>query len=547
MIRHLRVRNLATIEDLEIRFEAGFSVLTGETGAGKSILIDSLRLIGGEKASPDLIRTGCREAVVEAILTRPDGAEMTVQRVVSEEGAAKAYGDGLLVPLKRLRDLTAGLIDVYGQNDHVFLLRLDSHLDYLDQQAGTLGLRAEAAGIAAGLRARWQERLDWKARERDRSQRLDFLEYQIGELGAAALKPGEEEELRAERHRLRNAERIRGLLDKAVALASEGEPSLAELAAKLQSALGELAEFDPAFADYREALAPAVIAAREAADYLAKARDGMEAAPDRLERIEERLSQIEGLKRKYGGALEDVQARLDALVAERDGLVRIQDMLSEADADIARLYAAYAAKAGLLSERRRAAAAGLQETIEREIGLLGMKKARFKVAVEPRPIPPDAADGARDAGWDEVEFLISPNPGEELKPLRKIASGGELSRIMLALKSAGRAAEGCPTLIFDEIDAGIGGRTADFVAQKLRRLARGRQVICITHLPQIASHADHHFRIEKRVEKERTFSHVRELRGEERVEEIARLMTGSRLTEAALASAREMLNREGGD
>lgn len=553
MIRHLRVRNLATIEDLEIRFAAGFSVLTGETGAGKSILIDSLRLIGGEKASPDLIRTGCREAVVEAVLTLPEAGgeaepgERTVQRVVAEEGAAKAYCDGVLVPLKRLRDLTSGLIDVYGQNDHVFLLRLDSHLDYLDQQAGTVGLRAEAAALAGQLRARWQERLDWKARERDRKQRLDYLEYQIGELSKAALKPGEEEELRAERHRLRNAERIGSLLDKALALASDGEPSLAELAVKLQAALAELAEFDPAFADYRDAMAPAVIAARETADFLARAKDRQDASPERLEQIEDRLSRIEALKRKYGGALEDVQVRLAELTAERDGLTGIQDKLAEADGAIASLFQAYAAKAGSLSEKRRDAASDLQDVIEREIGLLGMKKARFRIAVSPRPPAPEAADSVRDTGWDEVEFLISPNPGEELKPLRKIASGGELSRIMLALKSAGRTREGAPTLVFDEIDAGIGGRTADFVAQKLRHLARDHQVICITHLPQIASHADHHFRIEKRIERDRTFSHVRELRGEDRVEEIARLMAGSRVTDAARASAREMLSREDRD
>ncbi|MDD8027469.1 MAG: DNA repair protein RecN, partial [Acidobacteriota bacterium] len=464
MIRHLRVRNLATIEDLEIRLQAGFSVLTGETGAGKSILIDSLRLIGGEKASPDLIRTGCREAVVEAILTRPagvspsaalspDDAEMTVQRVVADEGSAKAYCDGILVPLKRLRDATAGLIDIYGQNDHVFLLRLESHLDYLDQQAGTLDLRTETAALASELRARWQQRLDWRAKEKERQQRLDYLEYQILELEKAALRPGEEEEYRSERHRLRNAEKIGGLLDKALLLASDGEPSLSALALKLQSTLDELAGFDPAFAEYRDALSPAVIASREAADFLGRYRDRQDVAPERLEEVEARLSLIEGLKRKYGAGLEDIQSRLDALVGERDDLLRIHDKLAEADAAIAALHAAYAGKAARLSDLRQVEAPKLGGLIEREIGLLGMKKARFEVRVLPRPVPLEAADGARDTGWDEVEFLISPNPGEDLKPLRKIASGGELSRIMLALKSAGRAREGASTLIFDEIDA----------------------------------------------------------------------------------------------
>lgn len=553
MIRHLRVRNLATIEDLEIRFEPGFSVLTGETGAGKSILIDSLRLIGGEKASPDLVRTGCREAWVEAILTRPPGpapaldesGEMTVQRIVADEGTAKAYCDGVLVPLKRLRELVSGLIDVYGQNDHVFLMRLESHLEYLDQQAGTSALRAETAVTAAELRARWQDRLEWRAKERDRTQRLDYLEYQIRELEKAALRPGEEDELRAERHRLRNAGKIAGLLDKGLVLAYSGEPSLSELAVKVQGVLDELAAFDPVFAEYRDALGPAVIAAREASDVLMRYKDRQDVSPERLEEIEERLSLIEGLKRKYGGGLEDVRARLAELVSERDVLVGIQGRLAEADEAVARLHARYAERAGRLSAERRKAAVGLAAAIEREIALLGMKKARFEIRVEPRPLPLDSADGARDSGWDEVEFLISPNPGEDLKPLRRIASGGELSRVMLGLKSAGRAREGASTLVFDEIDAGIGGRTADFVAQKLRRLAETHQVVCITHLPQIASHADHHFRIEKRVEKDRTFSSVRTLRGEDRVEEIARLMAGGRITDAARASAREMLRPDG--
>jgi DNA repair protein RecN (Recombination protein N) len=555
MIRHLRVRNLATIEDLELRFEPGFTVLTGETGAGKSILIDSLRLIGGEKASPDLVRTGCREAVVEAILARPPGAapildesgEMTVQRIVADEGTAKAYCDGVLVPLKRLRDLVSGLIDVYGQNDHVFLMRLESHCEYLDQQAGTSAMRAETAAVAAELRARWQDRLEWRAKERDRRQRLDYLEYQIHELEKAALRPGEEDELRAERHRLRNAEKISGLLDKGLELAYSGEPSLSELAVKVRGVLDELAGFDPVFAEYRDALGPAVIAAREASDVLMRYKDRQDASPERLEAIEERLSLIEGLKRKYGGGLEDVRTRLAELVAERDGLVNIQTRLAEADEAVGRLHVRYAEKAGRLSDARRKSAVELAAAIEREIGMLGMKKARFEVRVAPHPLPLESADGARDGGWDEVEFLISPNPGEDLKPLRRIASGGELSRVMLALKSAGRAREGASTLVFDEIDAGIGGRTADFVAQKLRRLAGTHQVVCITHLPQIASHADHHYRIEKRVEKDRTFTTVRALRGEDRVEEIARLMAGGRITEAARASAREMLRPESRD
>ncbi len=541
MIGFLRVRNLATIEDLEIRFGPGFSVLTGETGAGKSMIIDSIRLICGEKASSGMIRTGQKEAAVEAIFALPDGGELVVQRVVSEDGAAKAYGDGVLVPIKRLRELCGDLVDIYGQNDHVFLLRLDSHRDYLDQYAGATTLRAETASRAQRLRALVLQRNDWRARERERHQRLDYLEFQIQEIEKAGLREGEEDDLRAQRHILRNAEKIHQLLDAAIAVSYNEEPSFSGLASRLQALLGELAAFDPAFGELRDGLEPAIIAARETADFLARYKDTQDEGPERLEKIEERLSRIESLKRKYGGPIEDIRIYLERLRQERDDLLRIQEKLAEADAATAALLSEYEAKARALSVARQAAAGELEKQIEKEIGGLGMKKARFHVRIEPRPLTTDNPEDVRDFGLDDVEFLISPNPGEDLKPLRKIASGGELSRIMLALKAVNKEKGGVRTLIFDEIDAGIGGKTADFVAQKLRSLARAHQVICITHLPQIASFADHHFRIAKRVANDRTFTTVEKLENESRIEEIARLMSGSHITELTRQSAKEMI------
>ena len=541
MIGFLRVRNLATIEDLEIRFGPGFSVLTGETGAGKSMIIDSIRLICGEKASSGMIRTGQKEAAVEAIFALPDGGELVVQRVVSEDGAAKAYGDGVLVPIKRLRELCGDLVDIYGQNDHVFLLRLDSHRDYLDQYAGATTLRAETASRAQRLRALVLQRNDWRARERERHQRLDYLEFQIQEIEKAGLREGEEDDLRAQRHILRNAEKIHQLLDAAIAVSYNEEPSFSGLASRLQALLGELAAFDPAFGELRDGLEPAIIAARETADFLARYKDTQDEGPERLEKIEERLSRIESLKRKYGGPIEDIRIYLERLRQERDDLLRIQEKLAEADAATAALLSEYEAKARALSVARQAAAGELEKQIEKEIGGLGMKKARFYVRIEPRPLTTDNPEDVRDFGLDDVEFLISPNPGEDLKPLRKIASGGELSRIMLALKAVNKEKGGVRTLIFDEIDAGIGGKTADFVAQKLRSLARAHQVICITHLPQIASFADHHFRIAKRVANDRTFTTVEKLENESRIEEIARLMSGSHITELTRQSAKEMI------
>ncbi len=424
---------------------------------------------------------------------------------------------------------------------HVFLLKLDSHRDYLDRFAEALALRSAAAASARQLRETVRRRDDWRSREKERRQRLDYLDFQIREIEKAGLRPGEEEDLRAQRHLQRHAEKVRTLAEQALELAEAGETSLATLSGRLQDTLRELAAFDSSFAELAESLGPVVITAREVAGALARFQDRPDGSPERLDAIENRLSQIEGLKRKYGGEVDDILALLVSARAERDDLGRIEDRLADADAEVARLFGEYQADAARLTARRRKAAAELEGLIEREIALLGMKKARFHVRVEPHPLLPETAGEARDAGQDEIEFLISPNPGEDLKPLRRIASGGELSRIMLALKATGKEADESATMIFDEIDAGIGGKTADSVAQKLRRLSRGRQVLCITHLPQIASFADHHYRIDKRVEKERTFTTVRKLVGEERVEELARLMTGSRVTDLALENAREML------
>ncbi|MCX6566373.1 MAG: DNA repair protein RecN [Candidatus Aminicenantes bacterium] len=554
MIKFLRLRNLATIEDIRIDWEDGFSVLTGETGAGKSIIIDGIRLVCGEKGSPDLVRAGTDEASVEAIFTRPTDAvpagdggsgDIILQRLLAGSGG-KAYQDGVLVPLKKLKETAAGLIDVYGQNDHVFLLQLESHLAYLDQYAGSVPLREETGRAAQELRRLARLREEWKSKERERGQRLDFLEFQISEIEKAGLRPGEEEDLRGKRLRLRNAEKVRGLVDDSYDLAYGGDASLHAVLGRLLNRLEELSLFDPAFREMKETLVPFGITIRELSDLLVRFRDRGDESPERLEEIEERLSLIERFKRKYGAEIGDIGEYLDRLKAEREDFLQIKDRLFRAEEDIAAAAAVYAAAAEKLSKTRRTAARELAAVIEKEIALLGMKNARFEVRIDVHPFRPDEPESARDAGVDAVEFLISPNPGEPPKPLRKIASGGELSRIMLALKSAAQGRDEASTLIFDEIDAGIGGKTAEFVAQKLRSLASRHQVLCVTHLPQIASFAAHHYTITKRTEKDRTFTTIRKLNPDQRVEELARLMSGSLVTETSLANARDMLkhNRE---
>jgi DNA repair protein RecN (Recombination protein N) len=554
MIKLLRIRNLATIEDLEVRLEPGFTILTGETGAGKSIIIDAIRLILGDKGSADLVRTGKAEAFVEAVfdvagrpidlagLPEPEDGELLVQRSVTEQGTGKAFVNGVLVPVRRLRELAPWLVDVYGQNDHVFLLHLENHLAFLDETLDDPGPGRETAKAAQELRRLLQEKRELEGREKEREQRLDFIAYQLKEIEAAALKPGEDEDLLREREILRNAGKIAGLVDKALDLAYLGEDSLVARVARLKSVLSDLAAYEGSFGEFRGGLEDAAILLQDAADTLVRFRDRRAGAPENAEAIEERLALIEKLKRKYGGALEAVIAHAETLRRERAGLESGRERLQELEAALGDRFEAYARAAARLGAERKKAAARLGRAIEKEIAQLGMAKARFEVRLDARAPALDDPSTIRDQGAEDAEFLLSPNPGEELRPLRRIASGGELSRMMLALKAAGQDRERLKTLIFDEIDAGIGGKTAEFIARKLGQLAARHQVLCVTHLPQIASAAAHHFSVDKRVEKDRTYTAVRRLDGEARVEELARLLAGSRLTEAARQTAREMLD-----
>jgi DNA repair protein RecN (Recombination protein N) len=556
MIKLLRIRNLATIEELEIRLEPGFSILTGETGAGKSIIIDAIRLLLGDKGSPDLVRTGKAEAFVEAVfdvaaqaidlagLPEPEDGELLIQRSISEQGPGKAFLNGVLVPIRRLRELSPRLVDIYGQNDHVFLLHLENHLAFLDETLENAGLVRETALAAQDLRRLLQEKRELEGREKEREQRLDFIAYQLKEIEAAALRPGEDMDLLREREILRNAEKIAGLVDKALDLAYLGEDSLVARVARLKSVLGDLAAYEASFGEFRAGLEDAAILLQDAADSLIRFRDRRAVAPENAEEIEERLSVIEKLKRKHGGTIEAVIAHGEGLRRDRAGLESGRERLQELEELAGTKFAAYVRAAARLGAERRKAASRLGRAIEKEIALLGLSKARFEVRIESRAASLDEPATIRDQGTEDAEFLLSPNPGEDLKALRRIASGGELSRMMLALKATGKDKDSFKTLIFDEIDAGIGGKTAEFIARKLGQLAARHQVLCITHLPQIASAAAHHFSVDKRVEKDRTFTAARELGPDERVEEIARLISGSRQTEASRQIAREML---GGD
>jgi DNA repair protein RecN (Recombination protein N) len=553
MIKSFRIKNLATIDELELNLEKGFSILTGETGAGKSIIIDGIRLVLGEKGSSDLIRTGEKEALAEAFFLIPDNTqelvdfpsdekdELLIQRKIVEKGPGKGYINGVLVPIKKIKSIRNDIVDIYGQNDHVFLRQVQNQLDYLDFYAGIHSLRARVAETAQQLRKCLREKRSLQSREKEREQRLDFLDYQIKEIQNAGLLPEEEEQISQERNILKNAEKIGFLIDEALNLAYEGDDSVSSLLSKLRRITHDLSTIDSRFKPTEEALDQFAITIGDFSNSLLKYKDKRTSSPERLEKLEHRLSQIENLKRKYGNSISEIIRYLDKAQKEFQDLSISHEKLAGLEEEIAEKFSLYRVLAGKLSEERKKSAQILEKEVEKEISRLGMKRARFKISIESFSPSEEEIEKINDSGTEKVEFLISPNPGEELRPLRNIASGGELSRIMLALKSIGKETEGLKTLIFDEIDAGIGGKTAECVAQKLRELGNRHQVLCITHLPQIASCATHHYRVEKRVIKDRTYTRVKKLSYEERVEEIARLITGSLITEIALKNAGEML------
>jgi len=551
MLKSLCIHNLATIEDIELDLNPGFSILTGETGAGKSIIIDGIRLILGEKGFREMIRTGEKQTSVEAVFLsipeslpqKEDNPEILVQRVLSDQGSGRCYWNGTLVPVKNLKEQGHGLVDIYGQNDHVFLRRTENQLDYLDFYAETMPNRREIAMLAQDLRRLLREKHDLENREKEREQRLDFLRFQISEIEDAGLISEEEENIHQERNILKNAEQIDTFISESLSLAYDHDNSILPQLARLKEITQELGRFHHSFKETLKDLDQASITVRELSDFLMDFKEKQRSSPEKLESIEERLSLIEKLKRKYGKTIQDILAHLKKCKNEQEKLSRNQEILEELDGVIRKKMQHYKKTAAVLRAERNKKARMLEREIEQEIGFLGMTKARVRIDVISLDEQKEGVAMIRDSGTEDIEFLISPNPGEDLKPLRKIASGGELSRIMLALKSVGKSKGRAKTLIFDEVDAGIGGKVADFVALKLKSLAEGNQVICITHLPQIASYAEHHYRIEKKVKNERTFTTINKLTFEERVEEIARLISGSHVTTTTLQNAREMLEK----
>ena len=551
MLRELRLKNFAVVESVDVAFAAGLNVLTGETGAGKSILIDAIVLVRGGRAQSDVIRAEAETATVEAVfavdgvaaaravldeagLAADDNGEVVVRRELARSGRHRAFVNDSPVTVALLERLGDVLLEVHGQHEHQRLLEPARQLELLDRFADAEEAVAGVGALHAKYRAAREEAERTRTADRDRAQREDLLRFQVSELDAARLRPGEEEELRGEARRLQHAERFLTGLAEAAALLDDAPQSATERLARSLKILHDLGRLDAEFAAPGEALEAARVQIEDALGAIRRLRDGVGAEPGRLDAVHERLDALTRLERKYGDSEAAMLEFRAEAARELERLERHEELMAAQERVLGELAGELGAAAAALSERRRAAAAKLAGHVQTALRALGMERAEFEVALERLPEP-----GPR--GSDRAELRLSTNPGEEVKPLARVASGGELSRTMLALKSVLARADRMPILIFDEIDAGIGGRVASVVAQTLAAAADGRQVLCVTHLAPIAAVADQHLHVTKSVRAGRTRVAVAPLAADERVEEIARMLGGPATTTAARQHARDLL------
>jgi DNA repair protein RecN (Recombination protein N) len=537
MLRFLSVRHLAVIDQLELEFEPGLNVLTGETGAGKSILVGAVGLLVGGRASSDLVRTGEEAAAVEAIFETPAGAEVIIRREVSAQGRSRASIDGALATSASLRELCGGLVDLHGQHEHQVLLDPAAHLDLLDAYAAVAPEREAVASAFAALQRVRSERDRLQTGEREKASRAEFISFQLAEIDRVAPKPGEDEELAATRQVLANADKLQRLCAEAYDALYEGDQAALPALGNVWKKLGDLAALDGRFDPYLEARASVKSQLEDLAFFLRSYAGAIDASPARLQEVEDRLALLERLKKKHGPSLDEVVRKGEQLRRELHDIEHATERAAALDLALDGARQDYVRVASALSRKRQAAAPEFSRALETSLADLAMTRTRCEV----RFVAADSEDQWSERGAEQGEFFISPNPGEDLKPLARIASGGELSRVMLALKTLASTDAPGKTLIFDEVDAGIGGAVADVVGARLQRLGRTYQVLCITHLPQIAAYAATHYRIVKSVRGGRTVTGVTRVEGADREEELARMIGGAEVSPAVMASARDML------
>ena len=553
VITLLKIKNIALIDDLAIEFGGGLNLLTGETGSGKSIIVDSLGALIGERVSSDLIKEGRESAVIEGLFSITVGNDLTaifdesgieiegdliVRRELSLAGKNRVFINDQLVTQGFLKRIGNFLVDIHGQGEQAALYDVETHIDMLDEFADTNALKTR---IADAFRDWSAVRTELDSLEKDTAEKLqllDILRFQVGEIKAANLQPGEDTELDEEKRRLNNVEKLTSLSGEAFALLYDNTESTAATLEKAQRKIDELAEFESRFNDYAEGISSARAVIDDLAIAVRDFRSHLEFSPERLEEIENRLAEISRLKRKYGDSIDAVLEHLRISEERLQNIEMAEFREEELKKKLAETRTEYMAIAGELHDKRVFAAKKFEKQVEQNLQAVALEKARFEVRIEARN---DVDNKFTVKGFDHVEFYFSANPGGSPKPLAKVASGGEASRLMLVLKTTAKASGPQKTAVFDEIDVGIGGRVAESVGRKLRDLAAVSQVLCVTHQPQITSLADRHFIVEKETSGGRTVITARELNAAEQIEEIARMLAGEQITEQARENARAML------
>ena len=562
MIKEIRIRNFAVIENLAVSFGKGLSVLTGETGAGKSIIIDAINLLLGGRADTDSIRSGETTAFVEAVfeITDPvtrdlilefgvemDDSELLIKRQVSNTGKNRCLLNNSSVTVSTLAKIGDRLVDLHGQHDHQALLHPEIHIELLDMYGKCNDLRDEFSEIFSDYQTQSKIFNSMKIDEQELLQKQEFLSFQLKEIDKANLSKEEEEELKAARNKLKHAEQIREGLQKSQSLLTDEGGSIIENLGQVLKELESVQNIDSGLAEPVERSRSAFYELEEVVESLRSYGQSLEFNPTRLEEIEDRIAEINELKRKYGNEIVKILIRREEIAEELEQLASNEENMESLEDDLKKKELMLSKLGTQLAEKREAAAKSLSRSVEKELKELSMSNVLLSVRFD-YPTDPEGfilfrkqKIKATSNGLGTLEFLFSPNQGEEMRPLAKIASGGELSRVMLALKSILNDQDTVPVMIFDEVDTGIGGSVAQKVGIKLQKVATTKQVFCITHLPQIAGMAFSHFRVEKEVKGKRTRSTIRQLKHKERVEELARMSSGDKITDASLKYAREML------
>jgi DNA repair protein RecN (Recombination protein N) len=553
MLVELRIKNFAIIDELSLSFSRGFNILSGETGAGKSIILNAVHLLLGDKASEEWIRSSEEEANVEALFDLSGNPEvrekikekapclhgtgeedsLLIRRVISRSGRGKVFINGNLSTLGVLSEVGEGLLSIYGQHEHQTLQRVETHLDILDEFGGLVGLREEFQKQYLEFVSLTEEVQKIRDEKEKKAKERELMAFQSREIEASGIQIGEEESMKEERILLTHAKKLMDFAQAAEEALYSEEGSAIEKVQNVLAQCREAGAIDPILSQPLKALESIVIQLQEAALTLREYSRRVEINPTRLDEIEERLEEIDRLKRKYGPTVEAVLSLKQKMDEALKSFTSDDERLSQLEGLLGPLGQTLDNLGKRLSGQRKKAALELKKSVERELNSLGMKKTIFEIRMEPAPLSP--------RGVDRVEFLISPNVGEEVKPLAKIASGGELSRIMLAMKRILAKVGGRQVLIFDEVDSGIGGAMAEVVGKKLKELSRHHQVICVTHLPQIACFADQHHSVRKEIKSGRTLTLVDRLDKELIVDEIARMLGGVKVTEKTKAHAREMV------